>query len=200
MFASDHFEVPEPFCFNLLKHHLGYLHAFAAKYMLAERRTLTDAASELVQLGHLLTDVYTGALSPGRICAQIRRRLEPEQLFQKTSYRKWIGESTGRYRLVTIADKSVWTLLYSGNPKQYLHIHPARRSPHTTRVRSIALKVALLLFISGCIPQQEEELLVEANHLRLHFFGEPPLGKNSNLRHLRTALSLLAEERPDRWH
>lgn len=199
MSAADLFEIPEPFCFNLLKHHLGYLHAFAAKHILMERRSLPEAASELVELGHLLTDVYTGALSPGQICTQIRRRLESEQHFPEASYLKWIDESTGRYRLVEIADNSVWTLLYSSNTKQYLHIHPARRSPHSIRVRSIALKVALLLFISGCIPQPKEELLVEANHLRVHFFGESPIGKNSDLRHLRTALSLLAKARPDRW-
>ena len=199
MSATDHFEVPEPFCFNLLKHHLGYLHAFAAKHTLKERRNLQAAASELVELGHLLTDVYTGPLSPGQICAQIRRRLESEQLFPKSSYLKWIDESTGRYHLVEIADNSVWTLLYSSKTKRYLHIHPARRSPHCIRVRSIALKVALLLFISGFIPRDKKELLVEANHLRVHIFGESPMGKNSDLLHLRTALSLLENAMPDRW-
>lgn len=51
------------------------------------------------------------------------------------------------FRIVSLSDSSQWTLKYHNNEICYVHLFPARSSPHSFRVKSNTLKSALLYYI-----------------------------------------------------
>ena len=52
-----------------------------------------------------------------------------------------------RYQKISIDDGSVWTMLKGISDNYYIHIHPARFSPHTIRVKANPWKSAIASLI-----------------------------------------------------
>jgi hypothetical protein len=98
------------------------------------------------------------------------------------------------YRLTTLPDKSIWTLRYGKDEKYYVHIHPARYSPQTIRVRSLTLKtaIAVLLFteINGAHPFD----IMVINKIRIDFLKASPINKISSESGLGKLILLLKQE------
>ena len=63
------------------------------------------------------------------------------------SFSEWTGKGYGDFKTITLSDRSVWTLKYHSDEKRFVHLFPARLSPHSFRVKANTLKSAILYYI-----------------------------------------------------
>lgn len=133
--ASD---LPTPFQFNAWKHHLTFV-----QNQVVQIQHLNEMLAKLPGLGNSVMDVYTGKLSLAEIQAEIALYLHQHDLFPMATYINWIRPD--EYKLIQIRDQSRWTLRVGNDPDYYVHLHPARHSPLTFRIKANLLKTAVML-------------------------------------------------------
>ena len=140
--------IPDPFQFNPLKHHLSFIREFISWNSSEEKgidvRTLVK---EVRHIGTSVMDVYTGSLSVQEICSEINDYLQNNKLDRMNSFSEWTGTGYGDFKTITLSDKSVWTFKYNSDKKRFVHLFPARLSPHSFRVKANTLKSAVLYYI-----------------------------------------------------
>jgi len=148
-------QIQEPFLFNPLKHHLGYIREYAGSRaeslsgsiasMENYNSTIVKAIiKELKHLGTSVMDVYTGMLSVEDICGECEICLKDRNLLSKELFAQWAGKDMADFRLITLSDSSQWMVKFHTNDTRFVHFFPARYSPHTFRVKANTLKSALL--------------------------------------------------------
>ena len=137
------FLLPEPFLFNPLKHHLGYIKEFITDNSGKRKVNLMN----LKHLGTSVMDVYTGKLSLSQLCLEIETVLKNKFLLDKDEFPSGAGIKNNDYRRITISDGSQWILKCNRNQNRYIHFFPARYSPMTIRIKANTLKSALLFII-----------------------------------------------------
>jgi hypothetical protein len=139
------YQIPEPFLFNPLKHHLGFIKEFISLRIDGESiDDINNLIKELKHLGTSVMDIYTGTLSITVICKEVDAFLKNKKLIQRDLFSHWAGVSTTDFKIMSLSDSSQWTLKYHDNDIRYVHIFPARSSPHSFRVKSNTLKSAVL--------------------------------------------------------
>jgi hypothetical protein len=142
------YQIPEPFLFNPLKHHLRFIKEFTNLMIDAESDdNIRNLTRELKHLGSSVMDIYTGSLSINNICREAEEFLEKKSILKKESFSLWTGVNANNFRIIPLSDGSRWTLKYHDNEVRFAHIFPARNSPHTFRVKANTLKSAILYFI-----------------------------------------------------
>jgi hypothetical protein len=147
-FMLTDYQIPEPFLFNPLKHHLGFIKEFIIKRIEDESNSDTKhVIRELKHLGTSVTDVYTGSLSIVNIYREIEDFLKLKGLLKSDSFSRWTGININNFKIITLSDGSQWTLKFHNNILRFVHLFPARNSRHTFRVKSNTLKSALLYHI-----------------------------------------------------
>lgn len=140
--------IPEPILFSPLKHYLPYIRGFAcSRTMTINEPRLKELTRELKHIGTCVMDIYTGNLSQENIFNEILEFLEINKLKGKEFYKAWTGTGFDDFRIVTLSDTSQWTLKYHNHETRYIHIFPARSSPHSFRVKANTLKSAILYII-----------------------------------------------------
>lgn len=131
--------IPEPFQFNPLKHHLGFIGSFI---------TGTDDKNELSRtirhLGTSVMDIYSGNLTIGQILEEVNCFLVSHNLESKLNFQEWTGTSYSNYRVIGLSDGSEWALKYHNDDHGYVHLFPARSGAHSFRVKANTLKSAIL--------------------------------------------------------
>lgn len=142
------YQIPEPFLFNPLKHHLEFIKEFLDLRVDDDSDDdLKNLLKELKHLGTSVMDVYTGSISVNNVYCEVRDFLKMKDLLNKKSFSEWAGINMNDFRLITFTDGSQWTLKYYDNNLRYIHIFPARGSQHTFRVKSNTLKSAMIYYI-----------------------------------------------------
>ena len=142
------YQIPELFLFNPLKHHLGFIREFINLKIEDESYTdIKNLIKELKHLGTSVMDVYTGSLSVINICKEVEEFLEQKYILRREPFSLWAGIKMNSFRIISLSDGSQWTLKYHNNEIRYVHLFPARSSPHSFRVKSNTLKSALLYYI-----------------------------------------------------
>jgi len=140
--------IPEPFQFNPLKHHLAYIRGFISD-RLAEEKSL-DMKAFLLDLKHIGTsvmDIYTGNVPVSQICSEVLEFLNKNKLAEIKVFSKWTGVNYSEFRIIELSDDSQWMLKYNNDEKRYVHLFPARQSPHTFRVKANTMKSAILYYV-----------------------------------------------------
>lgn len=110
------------------------------------------------------------------------------------AFKQWL--SPYAYRKVALSDGSWWIIKAGNDPERFIHIHPAKYSPATVRIRAATLKtlVAMKIFMRDTRDPQCEwamELtdkvfrvtkaesdclqLGEVNRVRVHLLGLSPI-------------------------
>jgi hypothetical protein len=141
-------QIPEPFLFNPLKHHLGYIKEFTNQMIDTEsENNIINLTKELKHLGSSVTDVYNGKLHINKICGEVEYCLQNKRILTSESFSLWTGAGTNDFRIISLSDGSEWALKFQNNIQRYVHIFPARNSQHTFRVKANTLKSALLYHI-----------------------------------------------------
>jgi hypothetical protein len=142
------FQTPEPLLFNPLKHYLPFirdfinLHLYDIKYP-----GLKGLTRELKHLGTCVMDIYAGEISQESICREIGEFLSTNKIQDKETFKEWAGTGFNDFRIISLSDSSQWTLKYHNSDTRYVHIFPARSSPHSFRVKANTLKSAILYII-----------------------------------------------------
>jgi hypothetical protein len=138
------YQIPEPFLFNPIKHHLGFIREFINLNIDKSSSDIAVLTKELRHIGTSVMDIYTGSLSIRKVCIEAEEFLMRKDILRKENYSVWAGTKMDCFRIISLSDGSQWTLKYHDNPKRFVHIFPARNSQHTFRVKSNTLKSALI--------------------------------------------------------
>jgi hypothetical protein len=144
---NTNYQIPEPFLFNPLKHHIGFIKEFINFNIDKAGADLVSVARDLRHLGSSVMDIYSGSISISNICLEAEEFLLNKHLLKRKAYEVWIETKKDDYRLIRLSDSSQWTLKFHDNPERFVHIFPARNSQHTFRVKSNTLKSALIYLI-----------------------------------------------------
>jgi hypothetical protein len=136
--------IPEPFLFNPLKHHLGFIREFINLNIDNPGSDIAHLTRDLKHLGTSVMDIYTGSFSIRSICLEAEEFLKRKNLLERETFSVWAGTKTDCFRIIPLSDGSQWTLKFHDNLQRYVHIFPARNSQYTFRVKSNTLKSALI--------------------------------------------------------
>lgn len=140
--------IPEPLVFNPFKHYLPFQRDFIAfEISNLIGRDSKYLIRELKHLGTSVMDVYTGYLSLEEIFKNITEFLRSRDLLSKELFAPWVGTNFNNFKITSLPDGSMWTLKYHEDNNRFVHLFPARLSPHTLRVKSNTLKSAILYLI-----------------------------------------------------
>jgi hypothetical protein len=144
---TDH-QIPEPFQFNPLKHHLSFVRDFISKRLAEEKGIdIKKLVKELRYIGSSVMDIYTGEIAVEEIFKEINEFLKSRKITSAHSFGKLAGEEHDDYLSTSLSDGSQWVLKYHNDKNRYAHIFPARNSLHSFRVKANTLKSAILYYI-----------------------------------------------------
>jgi hypothetical protein len=74
-------------------------------------------------------------------------------------------------------DGSRWVLRLGDETGRYVHVHPARRAPHTRRVRANVLKTAILVPADAAVHGGDPFDIARINQVRGQYLGLSPIIK-----------------------
>ena len=177
-----------PVQFNAPKHHLAYLQQLIKST--PSSITPPELRRLLLNIGAAQLDFYTGPLSVEALVVEVKQFLTQKNLLLQKSYSQWIEEGNG-YRTISTSDDAHWVLRQGVRPNRWLHLHPARYSQHTIRVKAHTLKTAAALlikkelYISKSSPQ-----LPAVNQIR-SYLDLPPLAARQLQQGLTKLIDLL---------
>lgn len=167
--------IPEPVAFNCWKHHAGFVRMKIKELVNAGEPKINKILKELPVIGTSLMDFYTGNLSPDKIACEILNIFNKNVISSIELYKEWIKEEGSDYRLISLPDGSKWTLRLGIDRNRFIHIHPARNSMSTIRVRALTLKTAILYLVisefSNVLPLDISVI----NRLRIDYLDLPPI-------------------------
>lgn len=132
--------------FYPLKHHLLYIQSFIKKLTVES----CDMTKELQRIGASQMDLYLGTLHVDELENELIYQLKGMGYLQLEAYQKWIKQGNG-YRQIKISDGSEWVLRMGNMESHYVHLHPARYSKHTMRIKASTLKTIILLLANGIV-------------------------------------------------
>ena len=138
------YQIPEPFLFNPVKHHLGFIKDFINLYIDHSPTDIKILTRDIKHIGRSVMDIYKGPLSIRGIFLETEEYLKLNNIFERVSYYEWLGIKTDCSHIISLSDGSRWTLKHHNNPQRFVHIFPARNSQHTFRVKANTLKSALI--------------------------------------------------------
>lgn len=164
-------KIPEPVTFNPYKHHLGFLKSQIETWKHQNRE---EVQSELLCLGENLIDFYFGNLSVEKICNECTAYFREIHCLEKTAFTNWLAPR--EYRKITLSDSSGWVVKKGDDPERYIHIHPGKHSPFSTRVRAATLKTVIALqVVSIHFQNDSKENLRAVNETRVSFLQLSPV-------------------------
>jgi hypothetical protein len=139
--------IPYPIIFNPLKHNLQFIKEFIDNQKTISAKTdMKDFLKDLKHLGTSVMDIYTGELSQEIIFKEVTEFLILNRLTTKILFSKWVQTDCSILKIISLSDSSQWILKYHDNEKRFVHIFPARQSPHSFRVKANTLKSAILYY------------------------------------------------------
>ncbi|MFO8054166.1 MAG: hypothetical protein R6U19_03270 [Bacteroidales bacterium] len=162
--------VPPPFRLNGLKHHLILVKQYLPPMMQMEQQ---DFLRFLNKAGQSITDFYYGCLTAEQVCKELKRKLTGLKAFEKASYRNWLWEQGG-YCSLYISDGSHWIMREGIDTQRYIHIHPAKYSMHSRRIKARSIRIALAVLYYSNNPQQYYSP-VHINIIRTEKLNLPPV-------------------------
>ncbi|MBF8965430.1 hypothetical protein I0P70_19430 [Pontibacter sp. FD36] len=164
-------DIPAPILFHPLKHHLGYIREFIKKQATAEETTLV---AQLKTIGSSQLDLYLGELSTQQIAHETILYLQKHQILEPEAFQTYLSSSEADYRVITLSDESSWVLRWGVVEGRHVHLHPARYSQHTIRVKANTLKTAIAVNIAALGNQQPPDLQM-INRVRQQWLNLPPV-------------------------
>jgi len=181
-----------PVKLNCWKHHTGFI----KKQINSVQNTheIAKLKSILLKVGDSQMDLYYGQHAAQEISSQIVIYLKRGNYFLPEQYKKWLSEHDKRYKLIELSDKSIWTLRLGEKTEEYVHIHPARYSPLTIRVKATTLKTAILVL---CLNKLGEIELIDTetiNQIRKKYLSETTIKSLTKASGLQKIIDLLSKK------
>ncbi len=160
-----------PITFNAYKHHFLFLKHQIGKW---KETSWSEVKKEFLGIGENLLDFYIGKLTKEQIYEEIIPYLQTKNIDNRDDLIKWIG--TNRYRETKLSDSSRWIIKPGIDTLKYIHIHPAKYSKHTLRIRATTLKTVLALQVqSATITKNMKDNLEQVNFVRQKYLHLSPI-------------------------
>jgi hypothetical protein len=159
-----------PVTFNPYKHHMGFL-KHKIKNWKGQKWPVVE--QELRCIGNNLIDLYYGKFTVKMILEEISVFAEKNKLSDPESLEKWL--SPHEYRKTELSDSSIWIIRQGLDSSRYLHIHPAKHSPCTFRVRATTLKTVAAFMVLNENPAEADFSLKTINMIRTEKLGLSPV-------------------------
>ncbi|MBN2666321.1 MAG: hypothetical protein JXR67_07410 [Bacteroidales bacterium] len=141
--------IPRPLLFNPLKHYLPLIRNFTvSNAMPINDPRLKELTREIKHIGTCVMDIYRGNLSLADIFSEVTGFLDTNRRVSRNDFMAWTGTGFNDFRIIILSDTSRWTLKYYNSETRYVHIFPARSSPHSFRTKANTLKSAILYLIA----------------------------------------------------
>lgn len=169
-------DVPVPFTFNALKHHLKHAKD-RCQEALPNETSFKQLVHDLNNIGSNLLDVYTGDFSAREITNEITGILKTNECFEKVSLTAILNDKG--YMSCKISDKSIWIVRFGSVSERYIHIHPGRVGENVQRFHSNAWKTAILLYYFNLFQGEECDSTEQVNSVRTKYLGLSPVKKLS---------------------
>jgi hypothetical protein len=163
--------------FNALKHHRGFIH------QQIKSATPATLPGLLKKLGNSQMDIYYGSLSLEELFKQVLSQIP---VADEAACLAWLK---GGYKEITLSDTSRWILLEGNVPGQYIHLHPARYSPGSMRVKAPILKTAIACIV--CHPGLTQPDLIMVNQIRTSILQLSPVKDLAQCKHLWQVMNML---------
>lgn len=176
---------------HALKHHYASVLDFIVQH---RNRPLYTLLPQVKSLGASQFDMYTGALPVADLKAAIIAWLAQHGHADARSYYQWITAGKG-HRTIVLPDESAWTLRFVQR-EDFVHVHPARYSPFTIRIKANAMKTAVLYLLA--VEQYQRVEIPEMNNLRKTWLDLSPLPVSGMPDELAKVFSLLVSGLTDR--
>ena len=138
-----------PIILNTWKHSLIYIRSQIQFFRLFPKNYPQDLLQGFQKIGESQFDLYTGGLDPVSIIKEVASQLSELNLIEHSQYQEWIGTQRHNYRNLQLPDQSKWILRNGNHPQNYIHLHPARYSQHSIRIKGTALKTAIAVKIQA---------------------------------------------------
>lgn len=163
--------LPQPILFHPLKHHLGHIREFVHSHANAEYAFLI---AQLKTIGSSQLDLYLCKLSAQQIAYETILYLQKHHTLEPGAYQLYLSGSKANYGLITLSDESKWVLRWGVVEGRHVHLHPARYSQHTLRVKANTLKTAVAVCIAVKRYKQPQDLQL-VNQVRTQWLGLAPI-------------------------
>lgn len=170
--AMRYLDIPKPVLFHPLKHHLGYIREFISSQYDVEEEQLK---AWLRTIGSSQPDLYLGKLTPPQIADETSLYLQQRGALEREAYRLYLLASGSDYRMITLSDGSTWVLRWGLVAERHMHLHPARYSQHTTRVKANVLKTVIAALLAMKRMGITELNLALINRVRTQWLDLAPL-------------------------
>ena len=164
-------KIPSPITLNPYKHHFHFLINETIRW----KQTNWDMVkTELLAIGNNLIDFYIGKLSIDQICKETINYFSSKNIVNRDNFVSWLKVAGNKK--ITFSDQSEWLIKEGNNPERYIHIHPAKHSVHTIRVRATTLKTVVALTIHSVTIQDDMKTnLIAVNTIRVKMLGLSPI-------------------------
>ena len=168
-------DVPKPILLNVLKHHRMALRSLIQDAVARGVDFLPVLQEKLLVLGENLMDLYLGELTVSQLSEAVLSKLSSQRTLEYQSFVSWVQAESG-YQILTLPhDQSCWVLRASDDKERYIHIHPGRWSPATSRVRAQALKTAVMTVVASQLFHQDRYDIKLVNRVRVEYLNFSPM-------------------------
>ncbi len=164
-------EIPVPIQFSPYKHHFRFLISKIGEWQTDQQK---EWQTELLLIGNNLFDFYLGDLSPKQIACLSIDYFNRKNINDINAFNSWLGQR--EWKKISLPDESEWLIKKGNLPDRYIHIHPAKYSKHSIRLRAATLKTVLVLCIHKVsISDDAAENLQQVNRLRSSVLNLSPI-------------------------
>ena len=165
-----------PVLLNGWKHHQHFLIDQIQKWTKKPEQLFPLFVAKLKMLGESQYDLYSCKLTPEEITRDITGTLAGFNVYEPEAYRLWIERSNQLFWQVNISDGSEWTLRQGEDEDYYIHIHPARHSLYTTRLKGNPMRTALSALVFAAMRKEKPGMMI-MNKVRTEYLGLSALTK-----------------------
>lgn len=164
------YHIGYPVTFNPFKHHFGFLKAQTDKW---KKQYWEVVKNDLNLIGNNMIDLYCGNLKVEEIIEACFNFAMKKNITDAGSLQEWLFPK--EFKKIKLSDHSEWVVRQGLNSANFLHIHPAKYSPSTIRIRASVLKTVLALKILEVRPENNNLPLQLVNRIRKEKLGLSPV-------------------------
>jgi len=171
MNRNGHVNTDYPVTFNAYKHHLKFLIEMTIAW---QKLNWNEVVKELKFIGNNLTDLYWGDLSPDRIIYECYSYFKGLKISDESKLAEWLAPL--QYKKIWLSDGSLWVIKTGSDKRHFIHVHPAKNSPKSIRVRATTLKTVIALKVQLLKPENRVLYnLKTVNLIRTGIMGLSPV-------------------------
>ncbi|HYQ59322.1 MAG TPA: hypothetical protein VEP89_18390 [Draconibacterium sp.] len=164
-------EIPLPIQYNPYKHHFRFL---LNELVIWQKNNWDATEMAILSIGNNVFDLYLGQLTPEQVSEEILSYFKTNNITNEAAFNNWLGHLD--WKKIPLSDKSEWLIKKRNQWERYIHIHPAKFSNHTIRVRATTLKTVLTLCVHKIPIRDNAGLnLQSVNKQRISFLRLSPI-------------------------